>query len=152
MLAVFLCDPVCQQPFSQRRELGRKGGGGGGGGEEKARGEGQSRYPALLDFPPVLEGTCHSSRPHPTSLWPVSLGGQILFAIEKKESPRSRAVFTPFSLWQAVRAVGRGATVRLLLFGANEKVALGTVASRECALHPRAWRASQAKMVGFMRK
>lgn len=40
--------------------------------------------------------------------------------------------------------MGRGAAVRLLLFGANEKVALRIVASRrrESTLHPRAWRAS----------
>lgn len=65
--------------------------------------------------------------------------------------PRSRAVFTPFRLWQAVRAAGRSATVRLLLFGANEKVTPGTVASRDC-LASQGLEGISGKMVGFVRK
>lgn len=57
---------------------------------------------------------------HLTFLWPVSLGGQVLFEIgmEKKKTkyfvPGSRAVFTLFCLRQAVRAAG-GAGGALLL-------------------------------------
>lgn len=50
-----------------------------------------------------------------------------------------------------MRAVGRGATVRLLLFGANEKVMPGTVASRE-GLASQGLEGISGKMVGFMRK
>lgn len=145
--AVFLCDPVCPQPFSQRRGLGRKGEGGGRG---RGGGEGgrdiQGIQP-LETFPKSWRGP--ATYPTPTiSLWPVSLGGQVLFKKKKKKDeilcPGEQSCVHTVQSVAGCESCGEGPSVRLLLFGANEKVALGTVASREC-LASRAWRASQAK-------
>lgn len=117
-------------------------------GEGRRRGGGTFKESSpLATFPKSWRGP--ATYPTPTiSLWPVSLGGQVLFKKKKKKDemlcPGEQSCVHTVQSVAGCESCGEGPSVRLLLFGANEKVALGTVASREC-LASRAWRASQAK-------
>lgn len=66
MLAVFLCDPMCLQPFLPKKGAGKKGGREGGEGEGEGGGGGTIKISSPLDFPQVLTGPV--TQPTPISL------------------------------------------------------------------------------------
>lgn len=77
---------------------GKEGKGEGGGG-------GTIKMSSPLDFPQVLVGTCHSAYPQLTFLWPVSLGGQVLFEIGKEKKKDEVVCPTEQSCFHTVSSV-----------------------------------------------
>lgn len=81
-LLCFSVTPCVCSLFSQRRGLGRKEGKEGGRRRRRGR-DHQDVQPSR--FSPSPGGDLPLSPPHLTFLWPVSLGGQVLFEIREKK-------------------------------------------------------------------
>lgn len=102
-LLCFSVTPCVCSLFSQRRGLGRKEEGKEGGRRRRRGRDHQDVQPSRLS--PSPGGDLPLSPPHLTFLWPVSLGGQVLFEIRKKKKKDEVVCPTEQSCFHTVPSV-----------------------------------------------